>query len=146
MKTRAYWLILNYVSCIGVLGHLSATRLRFLLEQSGHEINKLTLDKLTEYCSYCQKHGKSPGRFKFTLRDDVNFNFTIFVDIMYIDNSPILHVVDEATRYRAAKWLQNVLLKHTWDIPRLCWIDCYLSPPDFIRHDAHKNFVSREFK
>ena len=80
-------------------GHPSAARLRLLLEQLGHEINKQTLDKLTKYCSYCQKHGKSPGRFKFTLWDDINFNFTIFVDIMYIDNSPILHVVDEATRY-----------------------------------------------
>lgn len=127
-------------------GHPSAARLRLLLERSGHEINKPTLDKLTKYCSYCQKHGKSPGRFKFTLRDDVNFNFTIFVDIMYIDNSPILHVVDEATRYQAAKWLQNISSKHTWDVLRLCWIDCYLGPPDFIRHDAGKNFVSREFK
>ena len=36
--------------------------------------------------------------------------------------------------------------KHTWDVLRLCWIDCYLGPPDFIRHDAGKNFVSREFK
>ena len=65
---------------------------------------------------------------------------------MYIDNNPILHVVDKATRYQAAKWLQNVSSKHTWDILRLCWIDCYLSPPNFIRHDAGKNFVSREFK
>lgn len=60
-------------------GHPSAARLRLLLERSGHEINKPSLDKLTKYCFYCQKHEKSPKRFKFTLRDDVNFNFTIFV-------------------------------------------------------------------
>ncbi len=126
--------------------HPSTTRLRLLLERSGHKINKLTLDKLIKYCSYCQKHGKLPGQFKFTLRDNVNFNFTIFVDIMYINNSPILHVVDEVTRYQAAKWLQNVLSKHIWDVLRLCWIDYYLGPPDFIRLNAGKNFVSHEFE
>ena len=127
-------------------GHPSATKLRLLLEQSGHKINKQTLDKLTKYCSYCQKHGKLPGRFKFTLRDDINFNFTIFVDIMYIDNSPILHVVDKATQYQAVKWLQNISSKHTWNIFHLCWINCYLVPPDFIHHDVSKNFVNCEFK
>lgn len=64
---------------------------------------------------------------------------------MYIDNIPILHVVDEATRYQAARWLQNVTAKHTWDTLRLCWIDVYLGPPDYIHHNAGKNFVSREF-
>ena len=87
-----------------------------------------------------------PGRFKFILRDDVNFNYSIIVDIMYIDNSPILHIVDEATRFQAAKWLSNISAKHTWDILRLCWIDVYIGPPDYIIHDAGKNFISREFR
>ena len=96
--------------------HPSAMKLYLLLERSGHEVDKPALDKLTKFCSFCQKHGKSPGRFKFTLRDDVNFNYSIIVDIMYIDNSPILHVVDKATRFQAARWLSNVSAKHTWDI------------------------------
>ncbi|SLM40545.1 hypothetical protein SS1G_12712 [Lasallia pustulata] len=110
-----------------------------LLEQSGHgdNLNKKTLEHLTKYCSYCQKHGKLPGRFKFTLQDDVNFNYSIIVDIMYIDNSPILHIVDEATRFQAAKWLLNISAKHTWDILRLCWIDVYIGPPDYITHNAN---------
>ena len=125
--------------------HPSAMKLHLLLERSSHEVDKPALDKLTKFCSFCQKNGKSPGRFKFTLRDDVNFNYSIIVDIMYIDNSPILHVVDEATRFQAARWLSNVSAKHTWDTLRLCWIDVYLGPPDYIHHDAGKNFVSKEF-
>ena len=129
-------------------GHPSAMKLQLLLERSGHgnDLDKAVLDKLTKYCSFCQKHGKSPGRFKFTLREDVNFNYSIFVDIMYIDSSLILHVVDEATRFQAARWLRNVSAKHTWDTLRLCWIDVYLGPPDYVRHDAGKNFVSKEFR
>ena len=59
----------------------------------------------------------------------------------------ILHVVDEATRYQAARWLQNITAKDTWEVFRLCWIDVFLdSPPDYVLHDAGKNFVSREFR
>lgn len=129
-------------------GHPSAMKLRRLLERSGHgnNLNKEMLDRLSKYCSHCQKHGKSSGRFRFTLRDDVEFNYSIIVDVMYIDNSLILHVVDEATRFQSARWLQNISAKHTWDTLRLCWIDCYLGPPDNILHDAEKNFISREFR
>src|SRR5271156_2353543 len=91
-----------------------------------------TLEHLTKYCHYCQKHGKSPGRFRFILRDDVDFNYCIIVDIMYISGSPLLHVVDEGTRFQAGRWLENISAKHTWDVLRMCWIDTYLGPPDLI--------------
>ena len=101
---------------------------------------------ILQYCTHCQKHGKSPGRFKFTLKEDANFSYSILVDIMYIDGSPILHVVDEATRLQAAGWLNNVSAKNTWETLRLCWIDVYIGSPDFITHDAGSNFVSKEFR
>jgi hypothetical protein len=42
--------------------------------------------------------------------------------------------------------LKNVTAKHTWETLRLCWIDVYLGPPEYIQHDAGKNFVSKEFR
>ena len=54
-------------------------------------------------------------------------------------------MVDKATIYQAAKWLQNVTAKHIWDALRLFWIDVYLGLTNYIHHDARKNFVSREF-
>ena len=65
---------------------------------------------------------------------------------MYIDGDPVLHVVDEATRFQAARWLRNLSAKHTWETLRHCWIDTYTGPPDYIFHDAGKNFASREFR
>jgi len=127
-------------------GHPSVERLQRVLDRAGHDIDKKTLEHLTKYCHYCQKHSKSPGRFRFTLRDDVEFNYCIIVDIMYISGSPLLHVVDEGTRFQAGRWLQNISAKHTWEVLRMCWIDTYLGPPDLITSDAGKNFVSKEFK
>ena len=65
---------------------------------------------------------------------------------MYINGSPVLHIIDEATRYQAACWLQNISAKHTWDTLRACWIDIYVGPPEYITHDTSRNFISKEFQ
>ena len=65
---------------------------------------------------------------------------------MYITNKAVLHIVDEATGFQAARWLQNISTKHVWDVLRMCWIDTYIGPPDIITHDAGKNFISKDFK
>jgi Reverse transcriptase (RNA-dependent DNA polymerase) len=68
------------------------------------------------------------------------------VDILYIDGSPVLHIVDEATSFQAAKWLKDISAGHTWNVLRQIWIDTYLGPPDVIKADAGRNFTSKEFK
>ena len=95
-------------------GHPFASKLYKVLERAGHETDKKIIANLTKYYMHCQKHGKSPGQFKFTLKEDANFNYSILVDIMYIDGSLILHIVDKVTRFQAARWLNNIFAKHTW--------------------------------
>jgi len=80
-------------------GHPSAEKLYRVLERSGHNVDKQAIDHLTKYCSFCQKYGRSLGRFKFTLREDLDFNHSVYVDIIYINGSPVLYIIDEATRY-----------------------------------------------
>ena len=66
---------------------------------------------------------------------------------MYINGSPLLHVVDEATRFQAARWLSNgISAQYVWEALRMCWIDVYLGPPDLITHDAGTNFTVVEFQ
>jgi hypothetical protein len=92
--------------------HSFTQKLHNLLERSDHEVEKAVLKKLTKFCTFCQKYAKSSERFKFILKNDVNFNYSIIVDVMYIENHFILHVVDDAIRFQAAKWLQNISAKH----------------------------------
>jgi hypothetical protein len=101
-------------------GHLFVRQLFNLLERSGHDVKKSIMKKLIRFCAFCQKHSRSSERFKFILKNDVNFNFFIMMNIMYIDNSLILHVIDEAIRFQAIKWLQNINAKHIWEMLRLC--------------------------
>jgi hypothetical protein len=76
-------------------------RLHRILERFGYDTNKKVIKNLTKFCSYCQKYGKSLGWFKFVLKDnqDSDFNHFIFVDVMYINDNLILHIINEATRF-----------------------------------------------
>eukprot|EP00171_Calliarthron_tuberculosum_P013661 IDg13661t1 len=104
------------------------------------------LREISKRCKACQIYSNKPRRFKFTLRDDIYFNHTIYIDIFYIDGNPILHVVDEATRYQAALWLESASSDAIWAALRLCWIDVYLGSPDFFVHDASTALVAKEFQ
>lgn len=130
-------------------GHPSVNRLIRVLERSGHDDSqhhRIVLEKINKFCHYCQKHGKSPMRFKFTIKNDTNFNHTVFVDVFYISGDPVLHLVDEATKFQAARWLNNMTAESTWNAIRQCWIDVYIGPPDVIIHDSGSNFTANEFQ
>ncbi|KID81354.1 Ribonuclease H-like protein [Metarhizium guizhouense ARSEF 977] len=129
-------------------GHPSVERLSRILTKVGQEFDSNLLKRLTDICHHCQLNAKAPGRFKFTIRDDHEFNHEIIVDIFFINGQPVLHVVDSATAFQAAKFLNNKeqKAKDLWDAIMTCWINTYLGPPEWIVHDAGKNFGSAEFK
>jgi len=104
------------------------------------------LEKIADFCKSCQFHSQKPRRFKFTLRSDKQFNQMVYVDIVTIDKKNALHVVDEATRYQAARWLPDNSAETVWRCLRMCWIDVYLGPPNVVAHDAGKNLVARAFQ
>ncbi|KAM4061780.1 GAG-pre-integrase domain-containing protein [Hirsutella rhossiliensis] len=107
-------------------GHPAVPRLHNLLRQAGH--NDVTIDileNISRFCHHCQMHSQAPRRFKFTLKDDQEFNYEIVADVLYLGTPqrPVLHV-------------------DTWEALRALWIDTYLGPPDTIKHDAGTNFAS----
>jgi len=127
-------------------GHPSVQRLYDLLYKAGHDVEINAIRALTDICSQCQLHGTPPNRFKFTLRDDYEFNYEIVVDVVTLDDGKVLHVVDTATSFTAARFLRSLSAQDTWDALRLCWIDVYQGPPDWIVCDAGTNFHAAEFK
>src|SRR6202041_2173920 len=80
--------------------YLLAKKLYRVLKRFRHNnVNRKAINYLTKYCSYCQKYGRSLGRFKFTLYKNLNFNHLVYVDIIYINGSLVLHIIDKATCY-----------------------------------------------
>ena len=127
-------------------GHPSVNKLHKLLTRAGHDIEHKTIEMINKFCHYCQIKGESPRRFKFTLKKDVDFNYEIIVDVMYLDGKPVLHAVDAATAFQAGRFLKSMSAKDTWEALRQCWIDTYLGPPDIVTYDADTNFDSMEFR
>ena len=127
-------------------GHPSIDRLGKVIRLAGHDVSYQAMEKITKHCHQCQLHGKAPGRFKFTLQDDYNFNYKVIVDMMWIDEKIVLHVVDEATSFQAARFLKSRSAKDAWEALQECWIDTYQGPPDYIVTDAGTNFASEEFR
>jgi hypothetical protein len=53
-------------------------------------------------------HEKAPRRFKFTLKGNHEFNYLVYIDIMYLDSKPTLYVIDLATAFRAARFIKDM--------------------------------------
>ena len=98
-------------------GHPSVRRLAKVLQRAGYEedFEIKVLEKLTKYCNHCQLNSTSPGRFRFSLKEDKEFNYSIVVDIFYIDGDPVLHVVDLSTAFQAADFTKSMLAKDIWN-------------------------------
>ena len=127
-------------------GHPSAGRLHRVLERAGHDEDYNLILRITKYCEQCQKHGKPPGRFKFTLKDDRDFNHTVIMDILHIDGKPVLQIVDESTAYQSARFLKDFSAEETWNAFRACWMDVYLGPPAYAVHDPGTSFNAEGFR
>jgi hypothetical protein len=63
-------------------------------------------------------HNEFPNRFRFTIRDNAEFNYRLIVDIMYINKKPVLHAINETTAFQAARFLQNLQARTAWDALR----------------------------
>lgn len=105
-----------------------------------------TLREIARTCSLFQFQSARPHRFKFAKRDEKQFNHSIYIDIISLDRKPVLHIVDETTRYQAEKFLTSVSSSSIWREIRLALIDTYLEPPNVIVTDASNALTSDAFR
>jgi hypothetical protein len=130
--------------------HFSTRRLYAILDRSDHEVDFKVIDYFIKFCHHCHVHEKSSNRFSFTLKDDLEFNYNVIVNIFYLKiknvNKSILHLVNETIRFQTDRWLKDITARHVWDQLRICWIDIYLELFNLITSNARKQFIAREFK
>ena len=71
--------------------------------------------EISSRCDPCQRIQPAPVRFRVSFgTENVRFNERIMMDIMYIDRKPVLHIVDEATKFSAARFLSTVSTESIW--------------------------------
>lgn len=132
-------------------GHPSTSALSNILKRARpEEMNKSVrnvIEDITKRCKTCSEFSSRPKRFRLTVgTDELNFNSVVVVDVMYIHQKPVLHVVDESSHFAAAMFLRSMSAADTWDAITRCWSNVYLGPPDYLRIDQGSNFVAKEFR
>jgi hypothetical protein len=127
-------------------GHSATNKLCILLKRAGYEDYREAFIIIEKFCYYCQMKSPKPRRFKFTLRDDCEFNHEIFVDVLYLIFLPVLQVVDQATFFQGARFLPLITAHNTWQTLKKLWIDIYQGPPNIVTHNTGTNFASQKFR
>lgn len=66
---------------------------------AGHGIEHKPIEMINKFYHYYLLKRKTSWQFKFILKKDVDFKYKIIVDIIYLDEKPILHAVDAAIAF-----------------------------------------------
>lgn len=133
--------------------HPAARRLHALLKRAKVEdLDADTLKVLEEInnaCSTCQKFGPKPVSFKASLPPEkLVFGDELSMDLQWIDGEAVLHVIDTATKFSSATFLD--LYGHStegiWTAFVECWCSLYTGFPNRIRTDAGSAFTTPRWK
>ena len=76
----------------------------------------------------------------FSELKNLRFNERILLDILYIEGRPVLQIVDEATKFSAARFLPDVSTKTIWKTILECWATIYTGLPNRILADQGSSF------
>jgi hypothetical protein len=99
--------------------HPSTDKLYSLLKRSKptevHEDTRRQLRQIVKACLTCQTFASQPLRFSVRLPDEkLVFNDELIMDLLWLDGEPALHVVDTATRFGAAVFLEGQDVEQVW--------------------------------
>ena len=103
------------------------------------------LKEISNKCDPCQRMEIKPITFQITMPDGSIFNHQLALDLMWIQSSPLLHVVDTHTPFSAAQFLQGGDVESVWFAFLTCWASIYVGFPDSFLVDQGSVFTSERW-
>eukprot|EP00971_Amphidinium_carterae_P009692 191155-Amphidinium_carterae.3 len=89
--------------------HCSKEKMHNILKASGQPDNVLKeIDHVISSCPICRAWKSTPHRSQSTAQIPLHFNDRVQCDLLWLDSVPTLHLIDEATKYSQARFLENV--------------------------------------
>jgi hypothetical protein len=113
------------------------------------------LDDIATSCETCQRLGAKPLRFCASIPEDIDksiFSDDLSIDHFWIRGAAILQVVDIATRFTAATYLDKYgasfgqSVDGIWAAFLDCWITMYTGYPNPLHTDVGSIFASPRWK
>ena len=114
--------------------HPSVQKLYNLLQRAKPEDmtpnTKEILQEITSNCEQCIRFSNRPITFRVRDDEKLRFNQELMLDIMYLPmkngrQTPVLHMVDAATRFSAACMLHKVNVSEVWNAFLRNWSTMY---------------------
>lgn len=103
------------------------------------------LAEISKACGTCQHFSPKPQSFKVSFPGGITFNSKVAIDLMKLNNKPVLHVVDIQTHFSAAAFLPDESLESVWLTFLKCWASVYTGFPDVIKADQGSVFTTPRF-
>jgi hypothetical protein len=111
--------------------HPSSEKLLSLLkrarpDQVQAETRKL-LNEIVDACTACQTFAPKPLSFRVSIpEEDLVLNDELSMDLMWFDGAAALHVIDTATRFSSATFLETQSVDVVWHAFIMCWVTRYV--------------------
>ena len=111
--------------------HPSAHKLKALVNSSGHYKDKeliKEIENISKNCTICKEFRRPPRRPVVGLPLATNFNECLQLDLKFIENKPILHMIDHATRLSSCTLLNSKSAEEVFKGLMTFWLALYGSP------------------
>jgi transposase InsO family protein len=117
------------------------------------DTNRL-LQNISKSCETCQRLGPKPIQFKVSLpkEEDLIFGEELSIDLMFLGGKAVLHIVDTATRFSAATFLDSHTATYGQSVEGVwlalieTWFTLYTGYPNRLRTDAGSIFSSPRWR
>lgn len=108
---------------------------------------KAMLEEILAVCMSFSEHHVSPFRFRASIPpDELIFDHELAADLMWIDNAPVLHVIDTDTMYQDAEFIVAKTAAALWESFLRSWVTLFIGYPNTLRLDQESAFDSVEFR
>ena len=73
----------------------------------GYATDLEKLKQVVAQCKGCQMHSRQPNRYRAVLPEQCVFNYDVAVDVMFIHQQPILHVLCRQTHFLVQQYYKS---------------------------------------
>jgi hypothetical protein len=107
---------------------------------------KALIEDIDKACTTYQRFTPKPQAFQVAMPSGFTFNEEVALDIMYLEQSSVLHVVDTQTHFNSAIFLRGESVEMVWIAFLECWATLYAGYLDKMRTDQGAQFTSPRWK
>lgn len=131
--------------------HPAADRLFELIKRASpaHATDsvKELLSEINTACQSCKECKSRLLRFDASISpSQLVFNQSISIELLLLDEKPVLHVIDDRNNYWNAIFLRSKKEDHVWSAFVSCWASTNIGFPDKIRCYQESGVASKEFR